>query len=157
MMRAKTALIALLVIGVVFAGTPTTARSPRKAKVRYELEDENHHVGGSGFGAGAWNTDDAYVFKLRKGERYISIDVQDDTERNVGGRIVQFVWDFEGGGASAGHAETSVPFCGETKKPVKLVPDIQVEILLQKGTCEDGTTQSLPERGWIYAKISRGR
>ena len=155
-MRARSTVTAICVIGSVLAATPTTARAPREAKVRYELDDENHHVGGAGFGAGVWNTEHAYAFKLRRGERYISIDVQDDSERNVAGRIVQWIWDFESGGASAGHAGTSVPFCGETKKPVKLLPDIQVEILLQKRTCEDGTP-SLPESGYIYAEISRGR
>ena len=155
-MRARSVAVTLLVIGAVVASTPTTARAPRKAKVRYELEDRNHHVGGPKFGAGHWNSEDAYVFKLRKGERYISIDVQDDTERNVSGRIVQYDWDFEGGGGSAGHAETMVHFCGETKRPVKVRPNIQVEIFLDKGTCQDGTP-SLPERGWIYAEISRKR
>ena len=160
-MRTRVAVLALCLIGSLVVGMPTTAGAPRKAKVRkdkarYELEDTNHHVGGPGFGGGVWDTEDAYVFPLRKGERYVSIDVQDDSEREVAGVIVQWIWDFEGGGASAGHAGTYEHFCGETKRPVKVLPDIQVEILLKKGTCQDGTP-SLPESGYIYAEISRRR
>jgi hypothetical protein len=147
-------ILAMSVLAV--AATPSGARPPRKAGLEYKIEDENHHVAGPNFNAGVWNEEDAYAFPVKKGERFISVSIADEREEPVHGVIVQWVWDYESDGAKVGHAATHVSFCGETEKPVEIQPDITVEILLEKGTCQDGTP-SLPTNGHIFAKFYRGK
>lgn len=154
-MRGKRISIAML--AMVVAGTVVPhveAAEARRAQVRYEMTDENHHVGVPGAGAGVWNTEDAYAFRLKKGEKFVSVDVVDDTEEPVAGVVVQIVWDYENGGAKVGHAETYEHFCGETERLVRVIPKVQVEIFLKKGTCQDGTP-SLPTNGDIVVDFHR--
>jgi hypothetical protein len=148
---ASVALAALIVLAA-----PTHAAQPRKSQVPYKMEDVNHAYGAPGGGGATWSEDDAYVFKLRKGERFISVNIVDDSEEPIAGVIQQFIWDYNNGGAKVGHSGTYIPFCGRTDKPVKVLPGIQVEIFLRKGTCEDGTP-SLPTNGKILAEISKRR
>ena len=82
--------------------------------------------------------------------------ISDDSEEDISGVIAQFIWDYNNGGTKVGHAGTHVHFCGKTDKPVKVLPNIQVEIFLRKGTCQDGTP-SLPTNGDILAEFSRRR
>ena len=146
------ALAAVLTLTAVSVG----AQGPRRAGSDYTYEDMNHHFGVPNGSAGGWDEDQAYAFRLKRGERYISVSVADDQEGPVAGAIVQWIWDFESEGAKAGHAGTYVHFCGETEKPVKVLPDIQVEILLKKGTCQDGTP-SVPTNGHIFMEFYKKR
>ena len=141
-------------VALMICAAPTHARGPRKAQLPYKMEDVNHGYGGPGVGGATWNEEDAYAFQLRRGERYVSVAISDDTEEPISGVIAQFIWDYDNGSAKVGHAGTHVQFCGRTKKPVKVLPDIQVEIFLRKGTCEDGTP-SLPTNGDILVEFSR--
>ena len=153
-MRAR-AIVAAVVAGILVSGTSSIhAKPPRKAGLPYRMEDVNHHVAGPGFGGGVWNTEDAYEFPLRRRERFISVSISDDGEGPVAGVIVQWVTDIDAGSASAGHAETYEHFCGATESPVRVRPRITVEILINKGTCQDGTP-SLPTEGHIYAEFYR--
>lgn len=148
------ALVMVAAVACLTLASPADAARPRREMLPYHYSDENHHVYVHGFGAGAWNTEDAYVFHLRKGEKAISVMVLDDNERPVQAAIVQIRWDAEYGNASVGHAETWAEFCGQTEAPVPVVPDLQIEIFLQKGTCEDGTP-SLPTEGDIVVDFHR--
>ncbi len=152
-MRARAVLIATamsLAASVPAAG----AVEPRRAMLPYEPTDKNHHVGTSVAGAGVWEQDEAYDFPLQKGEKAVSVMVLDDREGPVAAVIVQWVWDYESETASVGHAETWHRFCGQTDGPVPVIPDITVEILLQKGTCDDGSA-SLPTSGDIVVDFYR--
>jgi hypothetical protein len=120
----------------------------------YDLQDVNHHFGVPGAGFGAWNTEDSYEFSLKKGETSVSVMVLDDREAPVAGVVVQWTTDLEAGGASVGHAVTYQKFCEKTDAPVPVVPDAPVEILLKKGTCEDGTP-SVPTSGDIVVDFHR--
>lgn len=153
-MRIRTVLLATVV--ACFAATaPVEAARPRRALLPYHYGDVNHHFGGPVIGFGAWDTEDAYAFSLRKGEKAVSVMVLDDNERAVSAAIVQIQWDYQNGGASIGHAVTNEEFCGQTEAPVPVVPDLQVEIFLQKGVCDDGTP-SLPTTGDIVVDFHRG-
>ena len=153
-MRSR-ALVVAAIVGWLLAAVPVgAARPPRREMLPYHYSDQNHHVAVPGAGAGAWNTEDGYVFHLRKGEKAISAMVLDDNERPVAAAIVQIRWDADYGSASVGHAETWAPFCGQTEAPVPVVPDLQIEIFVQKGTCEDGTP-SLPTEGDIVVDFHR--
>lgn len=152
-MRARAAVIA--VAAACLASVPSAdAAKPRRAMRPYEIEDVNYQFGAPGLGAGVWDTTYAYEFKPRKGEDAVSVMILDDREVEVSGVIVQWVTDFEAGGAGVGHAETYVRFCTKTDAPVPVNPEIKVEILVQKGTCEDGTP-SLPTAGDVIVDFHR--
>ncbi len=142
------------VVACFATAAPAGAARPRRDMLPYHYSDENHHVGAPGFGAGAWNTEDAYVFHLRKGEKAVSAMVLDDSERPVAAAVAQIRWDADYGNASVGHFETFSEFCGQTEAPVPVSPDLQIEIFVQKGTCEDGTP-SLPTEGDIVVDFHR--
>ena len=153
-MRVRALALATLV-ACLSAAVPVEAAKPRRAMLPYHYTDQNHHLGGPGFGAGVWNTEEAYAFPIRKGETAASVMVLDDNERPVSAVLVQIQWDAYYGNASVGHAATYAEFCGRTEEPIRLVPDLQVEIFLRKGVCEDGTP-SLPTTGDIVVDFHRG-
>jgi hypothetical protein len=155
MRRSTTCLLLLATVGAIAVG-PTHAAEPREAEIDYKAEDVNHHVAVPGTGAGVWDTEYAYEFTLRRGERFVSVEVFDESEGPVAGAVVQWVTDYESNGASIGHAETFEQFCGKTKDPVRVIQKLPVEILLQKGTCQDGTP-SVPTNGEIHMEFLRKR
>lgn len=104
------------------AAVPVEAARPRRDMARYHYMDNNHHVGGPGFGAGTWDPEQAYAFDLQKGERSVSVMVLDDNERPVSAVIVQIQWDGDYGAAQTGHAVTHEAFCGRTEAPVPVCP-----------------------------------
>ena len=152
-MRFRAGVVTVMVAALSTAA-PVDAARPRREMIPYHYSDYNHHVSVPGFGAGSWDTEQAYAVNLRKGERSIDVMVLDDNERPVYGAIVQIEWDYQNGGASVGHSVTHVEFCGATEAPVPVYPDLQVEIFLEKGTCEDGTP-SLPTTGDIVVDFHR--
>jgi len=154
--RLKTLLLLALAGVLTLAGVPAGAEGPRKAGADYSYEDMNHHFGAPNTSTGIWDTRDAYVFKLKRGERFVSVSIADDEEGPVAGAIVQRVWDYESEGASVGHSVTHFDFCGETEEPVKVVRRIDVEIVLKKGTCQDGTP-SAPTEGHMFLEFFEKR
>lgn len=152
-MRFRAGVVAVMVAALSMA-VPVDAARPRREILPYHYSDQNHHWGVPGAGGGVWNTEHAYAVKLRKGERSIDVMVLDDNERPVAGSIVQIEWDYQNGNASVGHSVTHVDFCGQTPEPVPVYPELQVEIFLKKGTCEDGTP-SLPVEGDIVVDFYR--
>ncbi len=153
-MRARALLLAVL-IAVLSAAVPAGAARSRRAMLRYELTDAGASFGAPGHpGFGAYDRSGAYEFPLRRGETAVSVMVLDDTERSVAGVVVQWTTDSQMGGASFGHAVTYEKFCGRTDAPVPVAPDLTVQVLLQKGACEDGTP-SLPTAGEIVVDFHR--
>lgn len=152
-MRLRAAVIAAVVL-TALTMTPAGAGKPRRAMLPYSLEDMNHHFGAPGTGGGVWDTRDAYEFPLRKGETAVSAMILDDNEAAVAGVVVQWTTDFESGSASVGHALTYEHFCTKTEAPVEVVPDVTVQIILKKGTCQDGTP-STPIEGDIVVDFHR--
>lgn len=150
----KRALVVAVTILCVSAAAPVEAARPRRAMARYHYSDMNHHFGGPEVSAGVWDTEDSYAFPLKKGETAVSVMVLDDTERPVSAAIVQIQWDADYGNATVGHSVTHEEFCGRTAAPVPVVPDLQVEIFLQKGTCDD-LTPSVPTEGDIVVDFHR--
>ncbi|HYP24348.1 MAG TPA: hypothetical protein VEV43_12310 [Actinomycetota bacterium] len=153
-MRTK-ALVSTAVLLVLSTAVPGEAARPRRDMARYHYSDNNHHFGGPQVGFGTWDPADSYAFDLRKGERSVSVMVLDDRERPVAATVVQIQWDGDYGSARVGHAVTHEEFCGRTAAPVPVVPDLPVEIFLQKGVCDDGTP-SLPTEGDIVVDFHRG-
>ena len=153
-MRLKTLVVLVASLCISAAAPVEAAKLPRRALLPYHFSDQNHHFGGPGAGFGVWNTEDAYTFELRKGETAVDVMVLDDRERPVSAVVVQIQWDAQYGNASVGHAATYQEFCGRTDAPVPVVPDLPVEIFLQKGVCEDGTP-SLPTEGDIVVDFHR--
>lgn len=153
-MRVRALALAALVTCLWGAG-PVEAARPRAAALRYDLDDVGHSFGAPGHpGFGAYDRSGAYEFPLRRGERAVSVMVLDDTERTVAGIVVQWVTDSQTGHASFGHAATYEKFCGRTAAPVEVDPDITVQVILQKGACEDGTP-SVPTTGEILVDFHR--
>lgn len=152
-MRLRAAVVAAIVLSALTMA-PAGAGKPRRAMAPYSLEDVNHHVGVPGAGAGVWDTEDSYVFALKEGEKSVSVMVLDDRETAVAAAVVQWTTDFESGGASVGHAITWHRFCTKTDGPVPVEPDVPVEIVLKKGTCEDGTP-STPLEGDIVVDFHK--
>lgn len=140
--------VVVVLIALLSGAVPVDAARPRRAMRSYHYTHLNHHVGAPGTGAGVWDQREAYTFELQKGERSIDVMVLDDNERPVSAAIVQIEWDYHQGGASVGHSVTHEEFCGRTEAPVELVPDLEIQIFLQKGVCDDGTP-SLPTTGDI--------
>ena len=157
-MRGRIGIATLAIGAIAISALPTQAAAPRprKAQLPYEIDDVNQGVGGPGFYSHTWEEEKAYAFPIRRGERYVSVNVIDDSEKPVAGTIVQFVWTQISDGAKTGETVTSEPFCGRTEKPVKVKPNIQVEIFLKKGMCDDGTP-SLPTNGDIVVEFTRKR
>lgn len=157
-MKGRIGVATLAIAAIAISALPTQAAAPRarKAQMPYKIDDVNHGVGGPGFYSHTWEEEQAYAFPIRRGERYVSVNVVDDSEEMVAGTIVQFVWTQVSDGAKTGESVTNVPFCGRTDKPVKVKPNIQVEIFLKKGTCDDGTP-SLPTNGDIVVEFTRSR
>lgn len=153
-MRVRALVVAAIVACLSAAVPVDAAKLPRRAMLPYHYTDQNHSFGGPGVGFGAWNTEDSYAFHLRKGEKSVSAMVLDDNERAVSAVIVQIQWDADYGNASVGHAVTYHEFCTRTEAPVPVVPDLQVEIFLRKGTCEDGTP-SAPVEGDVVVDFHR--
>lgn len=152
-MRLRAAVVAAVTVTALTAA-PGGAAETRQAQLPYKIEDVNHHFGGPGAGAGVWDTEDSYNFPLQKGEKAVSVTISDERDGDVAAAVVQWTTDFESGGASVGHALTYHPFCTKTDAPVAVVPDVTVEIVLKKGTCEDGTP-STPVNGDIVVDFHR--
>jgi hypothetical protein len=155
-MRLRVVVVAMVVLTALSA-VPAGAGKPRRAMLPYTLEDKNHGVSVPGHQAGAFDGEDAYVFALERGENAVSVMVLDDREGDVAAVIAQRVRDGGVGGASYGHFATYETICTETEAPVRVRPDIDVDVFLQKGTCDDGTP-SMPTSGDIvvdFHKISR--
>ncbi len=152
-MRLRAAVMAAVVL-TALSMAPAGAVKPRRAMLPYALDDVNHHYGVPGTGGGVWDTRDAYTFPLKKGETAVSVMVLDDREAAVAGVVVQRTTDFESGPASVGHSVTYEHFCTKTDEPVEVVPDVTVEIVLKKGTCQDGTP-SAPVEGDIVVDFHR--
>ncbi|MFN2589066.1 MAG: hypothetical protein ABR613_13250 [Actinomycetota bacterium] len=154
-MRLRAA-VTVAVVLTALTIAPAGAAKPRRALLPYELEDVNHGVGLPGHQAGVYDTEYAYAFDLRKGETAVSVMVLDDREGDVSAVIAQWVTDGSAGGASWGHAATYHAFCTKTDAPVRVRPDLgRFEVLLQKGTCGDGTP-SVPTTGDIVVDFHRG-
>ncbi len=138
------------------------ARKPRRATLPYALTDENVAIGLPGPGPGPEVTDSEaeYEFHLAKGERWVSVTILDDSEGPVAGLVSQWVTDSTssagGGSATTRHPVQVVHFCTETPAPVRVKPDIPIEISIKDGTCEDGTP-SVPTSGDIVVDFFRGR
>jgi hypothetical protein len=154
-MRMKVLVVLVAGLSISAAVPVEAAKLPRRALVPYHFTDQNHHFGGPGTGFGVWNTEDAYSFELRKGETAVDVMVLDDRERPVSAVVVQIQWDAQYGNATVGHAVTHEELCGRTHAPIPVVPDLPVEIFLQKGVCDDGTP-SLPTEGDIVVDFHRG-
>ena len=152
-MRLRAAVMTAVVL-TALTMAPAGAGKPRRSMLPYALEHVNHHFGAPGTGGGVWDTRDAYDFPLQKGETAVSVMVLDDREAAVSAVVAQWTTDFESGGASVGHALTYERFCTKTDAPVKVVPDVTVQIILKKGTCEDGTP-STPIEGDIVVDFHK--
>ena len=149
---------------LLLAATTTVASAGRAtvrgAELDYETNPHNVAVGGAEPVSVLHTGDPAqsYTFPLKKGERSVSVRIVDEGEGDVAGVVSQWVMDRWYGepnnGAGTGHAVTYVRFCNKTKGPVRLKPDIEVEIFVQAGTCADGTP-SLPSSGTITAEFRR--
>ena len=135
---------------------------PRRAQLDYATNPNNVTVGGPEPTevAGTADMSQLYIFEPKKGERFVTIDIQDDNDSvDVAGVVSQWVmdsWHGEKGGTGAGtgHAVTYQRFCNETKVPVRLKPRIEVRVSIQAGTCADGTP-STPTSGTITADFFR--
>ncbi len=152
-LRAVIAAVVLTALTMAPAGAGKAGKT-RRAMLPYVLEDVNHGVGLPGHQAGAYMGEDSYAFELERGEKAVSVMVLDDQEGAVSAVIAQWVVDGQAGNASYGHAATYEAICTQTEAPVPVQPDIVVEVLLQKGTCEDGTP-SLPTEGDIVVDFHR--
>lgn len=153
-MRTRAIVVAMVAVCFTSLASVEAAPRPRRVLVPYTFEDVNHQFSAPGVGLGVWSTDDAYTVDLEKGEKAVSVMILDDREGPVSGVIVQWTTDYEAGGASVGHAVTYARFCTKTEAPVPVDPEIPVEILVKKGTCDDGTP-SVPTSGDIVVDFHR--
>ena len=151
--------VSLMLAGALLVAVPGAgAGEPREAQLAYKVTDDNRSVGGPEpvQVANFRYLEQTYEFSLRKGERFVTVDLVDDSEKPVAGVVSQWVEDSrtgqDGNYASTGHAVTYVRFCGETAEPVKLKKKLDVVVMVNSGTCADGTP-SAPTNGDIVANF----
>ena len=152
-MRLRTVAVVAALTAVSTA--PVEAGKARRAMLPYALEDSNHGVSVPGHQAGIYDTEDAYVFALQRGENAISVMILDDTEGDVAAVIAQPVRDGGAGPVSYGHWATYETICTESEAPIRIRPDLgRVDVMIQKGTCDDGTP-SMPTSGDIVVDFHK--
>jgi hypothetical protein len=152
-------------VGAAAAAMPAGAGKARRVLKPYSALDDNVSVGGPEPVpvAGTADSDQVYDFDIRSKDGFVEVDLVDDTERPVAGIVSQWkkTGEVGGGGGGAGgsvesyRAVTYVRFCGETTKPVKLKPKLDVRVIVHEGTCTDGTP-SVPTEGDIVVDFYRG-
>ncbi|HWL66504.1 MAG TPA: hypothetical protein VNP73_11065 [Actinomycetota bacterium] len=86
-------------------------------------------------------------FKLRPGERFVSLSIADEAGQTVRATVGQ---DYD----NDGKTEHEHEFCGSTTEPIKLTPGAPVIVWAQEGQCADGTT-SLATFGEVTATFTR--
>lgn len=151
----KARLAPLLVVGILSATAATgAATESRRAMESYAPSDDNFTVGAPADEAvvGTGSVEGQYEFPIRKGEKFVSAMILDDSERPVSGIVTQWrpTDRSEAGPASATtyEAVTWQRFCEKTDAPVALKPKYPVRIIVMEGTCMDGTP-SVPTTGDI--------
>jgi hypothetical protein len=126
---AATAFSTLGVLGP--ASASRDSRSTRTETARY---DAPGGVGGV-LGVSVTGTNVGAVMLPAGPERKVSVEVVDATGLPVSAEVKQR----GGDGIALDSDDTSVPFCGATEKPVKVLPNEPVYVFLYAGPCEDGT------------------
>jgi hypothetical protein len=154
MTRRSRAGLAVAAIACVVAAVPAQASRPRREIMRYEVSDTTYSVGAADHNAGVGTTDAGYYFEPRHNEKAVSVMLLDDNERPVAGIVAQYVYDGGNENVGLGSAVTHAKFCGRTEKPVKVDPDLYVQIHVVKGACNDGTP-SAPTSGDIVVDFHR--
>jgi hypothetical protein len=151
----KARLAPLLVVGMLVATAATgAATQPRRALLGYSATDDNFTVGAPQEYqvVGTGDPEANYDFEIRKGEKFVTAMILDDSERPVSGIVTQWrpTDRREAGPASATtyEAVTWQRFCEKTDAPVALKPKYPVRIIVMEGTCMDGTP-SVPTTGDI--------
>jgi hypothetical protein len=86
-------------------------------------------------------------FKVRPGERFVSVVLDDDAGMPVRATIGQ---DHDGDGVTEHEHE----ICGATTAPIKLTPGAPVIVWAQEGPCEDGTN-AVATYGKVTATFTR--
>ena len=151
-------------VALVAISVPAGAGKVRRILKPYSALDDNIHAGGPEPApvVGTGSSDEVYDFDIRPGDKFVEVDLVDDSERPVAGIVSQWKKTGEiggGGGGASGSVEsyravTYVRFCGETTRPVKLKPKLDVRVIVHEGTCTDGTP-SVPTEGTIVVDFSR--
>ena len=86
-------------------------------------------------------------FKLRPGERFVSLSIQDEAGMPVRATVGQ---DYDGDGKTEAEHE----FCGATTQPIKLKGAAPVIVWAQEGPCADGTN-AMATFGEVTATFTR--
>ncbi len=146
MIRTKKKTLAVLATGLLLASLPGSAqaRSPRSESGTYLGGGIQGVIGVSGAGQ-----ENLGAVRFEGGtERFVSVVVEDANGLPVAGEVAQNL-------DSDTSPEVSYMFCGETEKPLKIKPGVEVIVYVYEGTC--GSSPSLPTTGEVTAEFSARR
>jgi hypothetical protein len=88
------------------------------------------------------------IFKVRPGERFVTIEILDDHAATVMAVVEQ---DFDGDGL----ADSSTEICNATAEPIRVKSGYDVGVYTQQGVCSQGGEVSSPTFGTITATFTR--
>jgi hypothetical protein len=120
--------LALMLVG---AALPAFARSTkaREASGEYNAVTVDTDNPGS---IAAGRVSNGVTFKVRKGERFVSVAIADKSEMPTRAVVGQ---DLDGDGLE----DVSQEICGASTAPIALKKGADVTVWTQEGPCEDGT------------------
>ena len=149
-----TILAAALVLGA-FAAPMADAKKKKKPKPRVVTDTYDAPaigiaspvVSGGGSTCSGGNNIGCVEFPTTAKDKYIKIEVTDQSGQKAGGYISQGDTDGDGVGNLFGE------FCGAHTAPVAITPGVPVKVSLYNGTCSDGS-QSTVTTGTVKATFT---
>ena len=149
-----TVLAAALVLGA-FAAPMADAKKKKKAKPRVVTDTYDApaigvgtpvYTGGAS-GCSGGNNIGCVEFPTTAKDKFVKIEVTDQSGQKAGGFISQ--GDTDGDGIGDGFGE----FCGAHAGPVAITPGVPVKVSLYNGSCADGS-QSTVTTGTVKATFT---
>lgn len=137
-------IIAIATVATVMLGSTATA-----GKTQREETDDYLGAGIAGVvGINSQSLIDLGSAHFRGGsERFVSVTIADETGSSILGEVAQNL-------DSDAAPEISHFFCGETTKPLRVKPRVDVVVYLYSGRCENGDL-SIPISGTVTATFTK--
>ena len=155
MRKTITALLAVGLIAGAFMAPAAEAGKKKKAKPRVVTDTydapaigiSTPAASGGISGCSGGNNIGCVEFTTSSKDKYVKIEVTDQSGQKAGGYISQGDTDGDGVGNLFGE------FCGAHPAPVAITPGVPVKVSLYNGTCADGS-QSTVTTGTVKATFT---
>lgn len=143
----RTGKTASLCLALLLAGSLSAQGSPRGRRVEQAAYMGGGVAGVLGLSAAGQENFGAARFQAGP-ERYVTVRVEDASGRPVASELVQL-------GGSGQPPLTAKAFCGQTERPVRVLPNHPVHVYVYYGQGCDGEVVSAPTRGTIEAVFTK--